>query len=149
MRRVLIGRVVATSAALVLLVGTFLPWITSGRRRRSSYQIFSLIERIGYPSSSAVGWALRLWPLLPLLTVAAITILWFHRPAMAAGVGGLAAAYATIVAVAVLTSSPSPLIDIEYGPIVTLVGAADFAVGLVFSIRAGSQECQAPRASST
>lgn len=133
-RRVLIGRVVATSAALVMLVGTFLPWVTSGRRQRSSYQIFSLIERLGYSSSSVVGWALRLWPLLPLLTVIAITILWFHHRTLAIAVGLLAAAYAAIVAIAVLTASPSALVDVEYGPVVTLVGAVDLVVALLLTI---------------
>lgn len=123
-RRVLIGRVVATCAALVVVVGTFLPWVRSGAKNRSSYQIFSLVERLGYSSSGLVGWALRVWPLLPLLIVTAITLLWFHRAWTGLAVGGVGAVYAGAVALAVRFGSPSPLIAVEYGPWVTLSGAA-------------------------
>lgn len=133
-RRVLIGRVVATCGALVTTAGTFLPWIRSGERRRGSYQVFSLIERLGYSSSSGVGWTLRLWPLLPLLVVSTIALLWFHRSSAATAVGVIAAAYASTVSLAVRTASPSALTDIEYGPLVCLAGAIALLAGLLLVI---------------
>ena len=69
MQRVLIGRVASTSGAVAVVVGTFLPWLRSGTRLRSSYDIFSLVERLGFSRSDVVGWGLRLWPVLPFLVV--------------------------------------------------------------------------------
>ena len=68
-QRNVIGRVVATVGAAVALVGTFLPWLRSGTRQRNSYEIFSLVERLGISQSSVVGWGVRLWPLCSLLLV--------------------------------------------------------------------------------
>lgn len=133
-RRVLIGRVVATCAALVVVVGTFLPWVRSGARDRHSYQIFSLVERLGYSSSGVVGWALRVWPVLPLMLVTAIALLWFHRPWTGVAVGAAGAVYAAAVAVMVRSGSPSPLIAVQHGPWVTLGGAALLLVSLLSAL---------------
>ncbi|HEX3087076.1 MAG TPA: hypothetical protein VHQ23_00365, partial [Ilumatobacteraceae bacterium] len=89
-QRNVIGRVMATVGAAVALLGTFLPWLRSGARRRNSYDIFSLVERLGISESSIVGWGLRVWPLAPLLLVTAATLQWFPRK----WITGLAAAIA-------------------------------------------------------
>src|SRR6185295_8875857 len=77
--RNLIGQAMATHGGLVALVGTFLPWLRSGTRGRSSYEIFSLVDRLGISQSSVVGWGLRLWPVVPFLLVLAVTLEWFPR----------------------------------------------------------------------
>src|SRR4051812_31922194 len=87
-QRILIGRAVATAGALLALVGTFLPWLRSGTRRRNSYEIFALVDRLGISESSLVGWGVRLWPVVPFLLVLAVVLLWFApRGAPPAGVG--------------------------------------------------------------
>ena len=78
-QRNLIGRAVVDRRAAVALLGTFLPWLRSGSRRRNSYEIFSLVERLGISQSSLVGWGLRVWPVAPFLLVAAVTLQWFPR----------------------------------------------------------------------
>ena len=57
---------------------------------RSSYDIFSLVERLGISQSSIVGWGCGCGPLLPLLLVTAATLQWFPRK----WITGLAAAIA-------------------------------------------------------
>src|SRR6185503_5113187 len=78
-QRILIGRIVATIGAAVALIGTFQPWVRSGTRHRTSFEIFSLIDRLGISRSSLVGWGLRLWPIVPFLLALAVTLLWFPR----------------------------------------------------------------------
>ena len=137
MQRNLIGQVTASLGGLVALVGTFLPWLRSGTRGRSSYEIFSLVDRLGISPSSVVGWGVRLWPVVPFLLVLAVTLEWFPRKWITGTAVAVATVYAGVVAVAVLATSSNSRITIEAGPVVTLVGVVILATGaLVTTVRA-------------
>jgi hypothetical protein len=133
-QRNLIGQVVATLGGLVALVGTFLPWLRSGTRDRSSYEIFSLVDRLGISQSSVVGWGVRLWPVVPFLLVLAVTLQWFPRK----WIGGIAVlvtvVYAGVVSNEVRSASSNSFITIETGPLVTLVGVVILAAGALAAI---------------
>jgi len=120
---------VATVGAVVALVGTFLPWLRSGSRRRNSYEIFSLVDRLGFSSSSFVGWGLRVWPLAPLLLVTAVTLQWYPRKWLTGGSAVVAVVYVGGVSAAVVTAPASSLIAVSYGPWVTCLGAVTLAAG--------------------
>jgi hypothetical protein len=132
-QRILIGRVVATIGAVVAVIGTFQPWVRSGTRHRTSYEIFSLIDRLGISRSSLVGWGLRLWPIVPFLLALAVTLLWFPRRWLGAGIVVLAVAYAGIVSVAVRRAPSTSLITIERGPLITLIGTVALAAGALLA----------------
>jgi hypothetical protein len=132
-QRFLIGRVAVTAGAAVAAVGTFLPWLRSGTRRRNSYEIFSLIDRLGISQSSVVGWGLRLWPVVPLLLVLAVTFQWFPRKWVSAGAVVATVVYAGGVAAAVELAPSTSLIAVEYGPAVTLIGTAILAAGALLT----------------
>ena len=125
----------ATAGAVVIVVGTFLPWLRSGTRRRSSYEIFSLVERLGYSRSDIVGWGLRLWPILPLLVACAASLLWFRRGWPTTAAVAVAAVYAGIVSAAVTSASSNAVITVEYGSSVTLVGAFLLAAGYLVTVK--------------
>jgi hypothetical protein len=135
-QRNLIGQVMATLGGLVALVGTFLPWLRSGTRDRSSYEIFSLVDRLGISQSSVVGWGVRLWPVVPLLLVLAVTLLWFPRRWIGGAAVLVAVAYAGVVSIAVRSASSNSLITIENGPVVTLVGALILGAGALTTVLA-------------
>ena len=128
-QRNLIGQVMATLGGLVALVGTFLPWLRSGTRDRSSYEIFSLVDRLGISQSSVVGWGVRLWPVVPLLLVLAVTLLWFPRKWIGGATVLVAVTYAGVVSIAVRSASSNSLITIESGTVVTLVGVLILGAG--------------------
>ena len=128
-QRILIGRVVATAGAAVALVGSFLPWLRSGTRRRSSFEIFSLIDRLGFSPSGLIGWGVRLWPIVPLLLAAAVTVVWFRRRWVTFGIVTVTVLYAGVVSAAVRSAPSSSLVAIQSGPLVTLVGAVLLAAG--------------------
>jgi hypothetical protein len=128
-RSILIGRLAATFGAIAAAVGTFLPWLRSGTRRRNSYEIFSLVDRLGFSPSSLVGWGLRLWPILPLLLVGAVTLQWFPRRWASGMAAAVAAIYAGVVSAAVRTAPATSLITVEFGSLVTLLGAITLAAG--------------------
>jgi hypothetical protein len=144
-RRVLIGRVVMTSDAIVVLIGSFLPWLRSGSRRRNSYDIFSLVERIGYSPNGPVAWALRAWPALPVVLVAGVTMVWIGWEVAGAALNVVAAIYAGAVSIAVRAGSPSGLISAEYGAWVTLFGAVSLVAGSAITL-ATSRAARARRA---
>ena len=125
----------ATAGAVVIVVGTFLPWLRSGTRRRNSFEIFSLVERLGYSRSDLVGWGLRLWPILPLLVACAVALLWFRRGWVAAAVVAVAAVYAGVVSAAVRSASPNAIITVEYGTSITLAGAVLLAAGYLLTLK--------------
>ena len=133
MQRVLIGRVVASLGAGLTVGGTFMPWVRSGARRRSSYEIFSLVDRLGFSASSVVGWGIRLWPVLPLLLVAAVTVLWFSTSWVSGLPAAVAVVYASVVSIAVRSARSSSLISVASGPLITLIGAAAVAAGALLS----------------
>ena len=134
-QRLLIGRIVATIGAVVVVAGTFLPWLRSGTRERSSYEIFSLVERLGYSRSDLVGWGLRLWPIVPLLLAGSVVLLWYPRRWITGPVTVVAAVYAGGVAAAVSSASPVSIISVEYGATVALVGSVLVALGYLLTVR--------------
>jgi hypothetical protein len=143
-QRILIGRVVATLGALVAAAGTFMPWLRSGTRRRNSYEIFSLVDRLGFSPSSLVGWGLRLWPVLPLLLVSAVTLQWFPRRWLSGAAMAVALVYAGGVSAAVRSAPSTSLLGIESGPLVTLIGAVTMAAGTLLTLTARGLGIRAP-----
>jgi hypothetical protein len=124
---------VATLGAAVALLGTFLPWLRSGSRLRNSYEIFSLLERLGISQSSVVGWGLRVWPMAPLVLVTAAATQWFPRKWLTGGSAIVAVVYVGGVAAAVSFAPATSLIAVSYGPWVSLAGAVTLAAGAAMS----------------
>lgn len=125
--------------AVAVLVGTFMPWIRSGTRRRSSYDILDVAERLGFSPHGALGWAVRCWPLVPLLVVASVAahLVGLRRTAGVATVA--AVAYVAVVAIAVRRAPTSALIGIEAGTWVCLTGAAIlFVAAVLIATRPGA-----------
>ena len=125
-----------SAGAAVVLVGTFLTWLRSGATDRSSYDVFDLVDRLGFSEGGLVGWALRLWPLLPLLLVLAVIAWWWPSSgsrwtASRAALTLVAALYAGAVAVVVANAPEVALFSVGPGPVVTIVGSVVMVVGLV------------------
>jgi hypothetical protein len=132
--RILIRRPLATAGALLAIVGTFLPWLRSGTRRRNSYEIFSLVDRLGISQSSLVGWGVRLWPVVPFLLVLTISLLWFAPRLPAVAVAAVTVLYAGGVSLVVNRAQSSSLVAVESGPVVTLCGLAALTVGTSLTV---------------
>ncbi len=74
--------------AAVILLGTFLPWVRTGSRSRTSYGMMSLIDRLDFAPGGAAERAVRWWPMVPMLCVLTMVAAWWPRPRLA-GLGGL------------------------------------------------------------
>ena len=130
---------VGTSAA-VLVVGSFLPWLYSGERARSSFELVTVARRLGLSPEGWQGAALRLWPLVPLLCVLATFASWWGKHLVAAVLADLAALATAWLCIEALTADLGANLRLGVGPSVTVVGAALLfltgPVGLVVQARA-------------
>jgi hypothetical protein len=108
---------------VVLVVGTFQPWLRTGRATRNSYQATGLARRLLAPEG-IVADLFRVWPLIGLgcaLTIAAYVL-------GLRAVGLLFAAMVSIMAggaaFGALSAPPNAYASvIDSGPLVTLAGA--------------------------
>jgi hypothetical protein len=130
------GAITVSAGAALVLVGTFLTWLRSGATERSSYDVFDLVDRLGFSEGGLVGWALRLWPLLPLVLVLAVVTWWWPSSgrgwtATRVALTLVTSLYAGAVALAVANAPEVALFSVGAGPTVTIVGAVVMVVGLV------------------
>ncbi len=121
---------VMTAGAAVTIAGTLLPWVRTGGRARHSYDLFALVDRLGFSPDGSAALALRWWPLVPLLAVGAVVLAaWGH--AIAGGVlAVLAAVYVGAVAITVGTRG-AQAVDVLVGVPVTIAGTILLVGGAV------------------
>ena len=117
-----------TLGAFIVVAGSAMPWLRTGRRRRSSFEVFSIVDRLGFSPSGPVGLAIRLWPLVPLLAVLAAVAAWF-APRWSLLPALVAALYAGGVGFAVANVDEPATVGVEGGPSFTAVGALLVLVG--------------------
>lgn len=123
-----IGAVLVTLGAATVILGSAMPWLRTGRRRRTSFEVFGMVDRLGFSPSGTVGWAVRLWPIVPLLVILAAVLAWFDvRWSLPVAV--VAVVYAGGVGVAVSGVDDRSFVGIEAGPVVTATGAALILLG--------------------
>ncbi len=123
-----VGRWGTFAGAATVLVGAFSPWLHSGARTRTSFEAFSLIERLGFAPNGIIGLGLRIWPVAPLMVVAAAVLAWWGWDARSAIVGTVGGAYVLTVAAAIAQAPRRANVVIGGGPIVAAVGGAALVV---------------------
>jgi hypothetical protein len=137
------GAVTTTVGAAIALTGTFLPWLRSGSRDRSSYTIFDLVERLGFAPGGVVAWSLRLWPLVPLLLVTMAVAGWavatghLRWPPAAVAIG-TAIVWIGGTAVALVLAPDAGLFRVGNGPAVAVAGVLVSGLGGVWLRPRGS-----------
>lgn len=121
-----------SAGAAVLAAGCLLPWLRSGARDRSSFEVFALVDRLGVLPSGVLGLGLRLWPLVPVLLLASTYVTWWRGGWWPVIPAATTAVYATWVAVAMLRLDTPSIVSVQsVGPVVAVAGAALLVVGAV------------------
>jgi hypothetical protein len=123
-----------TAGAVVVIAGSLSPWVASGAAQRTSYEVFDLIDRLGFARSGAFGIAIRAWPFVPLLVVAATIAAWWTRWRAAAALGTAGGIYALAVSATIRRAPGSGLVTVLDGPTITLLGAALLLSGCVIAL---------------
>lgn len=119
--------------AVTVLVGSFLPWLRSGTRDRSSYDLLAIVDRLGFAPGGVVGWAVRLWPALPLLLVVVVIVHWWPAGHGRRTVTLVTAAYSAGTATAILLAPEVALFSVGPGPWLAIVGAVGLVAAAVLS----------------
>lgn len=133
-----------TIGAVATVVGSLCPWVASGTVDRSSYEIIDMLDRLGFAEGGPFGFAVRAWPLMPLLVVSGTVAMWWGRNVVGPTLAVLGGVYALAVALTIRLASPAGLVRIRFGPMVTIVGASLLLAGtlgaLVLAIRARNDQ---------
>jgi len=102
--RLLIAWCWMTGCGLVLvIVGSFLPWVISGTVKRSSYEIIGVIDRLGIAGDGFVAGLVSNWPLLGVLCFAPVIAAALRRWRLAGGMSVLIGLVAAAFALGILT----------------------------------------------
>ena len=126
--------VAVTVGAALTLAGVFAPWLRSGTSSRSSFELFDLVDRLGFTPGGAFEWAVRLWPLVPLVTIGAVVASWTGRTRLAVGLSGTAGCYVGAVAVGLRAAPNAGLIRTDWGVNLALVGAITLVATAVWTL---------------
>ncbi len=108
----------------VLVLGTFLPWLRSGRATRNSYEATGAVRRLVHPPG-VLDDLFRIWPLLAAVCALAVAVYVLGLHILGLAIGVLASLAGGAAAVAALAASDNAYASvIETGPAVTIAGAA-------------------------
>lgn len=113
-----------TCAAIATLIGTFLPWLRSGSRTRTSYDLLGVLSRLEFAPGGVVSTLVHWWPVVPLLITAAVVAGWWRWTWPAVVAAAISALYAGGVGVAVTVASHDVGIELGPGPVVCALGGA-------------------------
>jgi hypothetical protein len=135
---------VMTVGALVTVWGSFQPWLASGSAQRTSYQLFGLVDRLGYAESGPMGWAVSSWPVMPLLVVTATVAVWWRRWRIGVLLGTVGALLAAAVSVGVRRAPGDGLVRSLSGPSITLAGSVVMLAGIAATLALYRRPVSAP-----
>jgi hypothetical protein len=124
--------IVMAVGASTAVVGALLPWIRTGGRSRNSFDLFRLVDDLGFAPDGPAASAIRWWPLVPLLAVVAVVAAWWGWARAGGALGALVAAYTLVVAVAILGApTRGRVLARAGGAVVTTVGGALLLAGSI------------------
>ncbi len=67
--------ILTAAGAGVALLGTFLPWLRTGERQRSSYDLSTIARRLQVATSAGERAAIAVWPVVPFCLLSAAVLL--------------------------------------------------------------------------
>jgi hypothetical protein len=134
---------VVCGGLVLLVVGTFLPWLWSGRVARNSYAAGGAARRL----LGVGGWldtALRAWSFIGVLAAVAIALVLLGRSRLGTALAALAAAAGGGTAAWVLTAAGNGFVrPATLGPVVTLTGSIMTTLG-VLACASTAASCTSP-----
>jgi len=147
-----LGSVLTAGGLAAVILGSFLPWLTSGGVQRNSYAITGIMRRLGLAGGGYGATALSLWPLLGPVVMLAVTAAILRRWRLAAAIALLIALPTAVLAGAVLLVAGGrggAGVSLAHpGPVTTGSGAL-FAVAGALTVLLAARSAPRRRASAT
>lgn len=133
---------------LVVVAGTFLPWLTSGGVQRNSYAVLGIVRRLAFVDGGPAATAISLWPLIgtiAMVPVVAAILRWWRTAAITTLLFGLLTGLGAAAVLAVAGGHGAVGIALSAsGPAVTVAGAALAVVGAVLLLLGRRRSRRAP-----
>jgi hypothetical protein len=140
-----VARAGACGGLAVVVLGTFLPWLQSGRVRRNSYAGGGAVRRL-VRVGDLLSLVLHVWPFVALVAAAAIALLLLSAVRTGMLLAVVTAVYTGAVAVWALSVHADGLVRAaDSGPIVTLAGATITLASLILGTSLDAWSGRAPR----
>jgi hypothetical protein len=143
------GSVISVTGLVVVVVGTFSPWLSSGGVDRDSYAIAGIIGRLGLVGHGFGATTLSCWPFVGPVAVAALIaalVRWWRTCAwIAIAFGVLTGVIGGGVMAVAGGHDAAGIMLARTGPVITVIGAALSIVGGSLILTASAR---APRAQS-
>lgn len=128
----LLPPVLGAIGLVMIVIGSFLPWLRSGRTSRNSYQAGGVARRL-IGTSGLVDQLLALWPLVGLGCAAAAALFLVGLRTLATLLSAIVALGAGIGSVGALATTATSYAEVAVvGPAVTLSGATLVALAVLF-----------------
>jgi hypothetical protein len=130
---------VMAAGAAAAIAGALLPWIRTGGRARNSFDLFRLVDDLGFAPDGPAAGVIRWWPLVPLLAVVGVVVAWWGWARAGGAVGVVAAAYTLAVGIAVLAApTRGRTLARSAGAYVATVGGALLLAGSIAVLVVGT-----------
>jgi hypothetical protein len=126
--------IVMAIGATVAIVGSAMPWVRTGARSRNSYDVFELVERLGFSAGGLEAAALRWWPVIPVLVIAPVVVAAWGAGRAGGVLGVVGGGYVGAVGTAVAAARPGSGIEIGPGAVVAAIGGWVLLGGSVFEL---------------
>lgn len=128
------GPVLVTVGAVLTIVGSFAPWVSSLGITANSWDLRNIVLGLGFSDNGAFDIAVTVWAVLPLVLGAAVLAAWLGRAVISAVCGVIGALYAGIVALAVLQAPDIDLYTVEWGVTLTFISCVMVLVSAAWQI---------------
>ena len=146
LRARVVSCLIAGTGLVLVIVGSFLPWVVSGTVRRSSYAIVGIVDRLGVAGDGIVGILVAGWPFVGVLCmtpVVAACLRWWRTSGLLGALVGLTAGLLSfgIVVLAAGRSGLGVRLDpigpavIAAGSILLFCGGCALAIGVGSPVR--------------
>ena len=90
---------------------------------RSSFELLDIVERLGFSPDGVFNWAVRAWPVVPLVIVGSVVACWGRKPTIGAALGAVGGCYIFGVAIGVANAPDAGVITTDWGVTASLAGA--------------------------
>jgi hypothetical protein len=143
MRITVVCLLIGGAGIVLVVVGSFLPWVISGTVRRSSYAIVGILGRLGIGEDGPLGILISAWPLIGVLCMAPIVaacLRWWRASGVLAALLAIPAGLLSFGVILATSGLAGGGIGVDpIGPAIMGAGAVLlFCGGLSLALGAGS-----------
>ena len=135
------------AGAATAITGSLMAWVQTGSRSRNSYDVFDIVERLGFAPDGIEAHALRWWPTMPLVVIAAVVAAWWGFRRSGAVVGIIGGIFAGGIGTTVAAASAARDIEPRGGAVVTAVGGWLLVAASILELAVGRRSSCASAAS--